>query len=172
MDARWSPERQGWLSPCRPYLVHMSTSYPLAILSYEGDPIGHWQYDDELYGMMPGSHIGPDASQAEIEARLVCGHNDYSGESCEAPRSTAQDTYNEAAGDVQSFWSRATYAPEELLLVKGLTTKCPEISHSVFTDNELVLSPFWYSRRLTEMSMSMNVLASENYRDGTNQSKA
>jgi hypothetical protein len=138
MEARWNPGKQGWLSPCRPHHVHMGNPYSLAILDYQGDPIGHWNYDDDLYGMTPGSHVGPDATQAEIEARLLPEYEHDPSKPCEAPRSTVQRTYKDAAGDVESFWSRATYAPEDLLLVKGPTIQC-EQEHDVFSGDELNL---------------------------------
>lgn len=108
MEAHWSSERRGWLSSGRPYLDGGNIDYELTILDYNGNAVGRWDYDDGLYGILPGSPLAADTSQVDIAARLVYVSpvNDM-------------DAYRNPGRDLQSLWSKVTYIPEDLLLVKG-----------------------------------------------------
>jgi hypothetical protein len=129
IEAHWRPGERGWLSRCSSLPDHVHYGFELPIFGHDGCMIGHWTYDDALYGIMPGPRLTTRAAQAEIQARRIPFFSPISGR--------LEREYNPAAGPVDTFWSRATYVPEDLLLVRGPTTQCDSSEHATRDDEEL-----------------------------------
>jgi hypothetical protein len=114
MEVYWSPERQGWLSPSRPYGNGWKIRNELAVLDRDGDIFGDWACDDQQYGMLPGPPLTAGTDEADIKPRLVSGW-------IENVDLASKD--DEAARDLGSIWSMVSYIPEHLLLIKGPTVR-------------------------------------------------
>lgn len=139
MKARWSPEKSGWLSSCSSSsLIHERYKGPLPIFGRDELLIGSWRYDDEQCGIMPGPLLNPDAVQEEVEARLIpelaISYKRY----CEYTPPTVVRRHNPhlLIGDVKTFWSRVTYVPRDVLLVRGPTTRCIK-KHATCSSDDL-----------------------------------
>jgi hypothetical protein len=129
IEAHWRLEERGWLSRCSSPPIHLHYGFQLPIFGHDGCMIGHWKYDDILYGMMPGPRLTTHAVQAEIEDRMIRFFTEE-----ERPMITM---YDPAAGPVDTFWSRATYVPEDILLVRGPRTRCDGPEHATCNGEEL-----------------------------------
>jgi hypothetical protein len=114
MEVHWSPERQGWLSPSRSYVHDWKSQKELAVLDCDGSMIGRWDCDDQQYGMLPGPLLTAGTDKAEIKPRLASKWVE------EADMAFKHDG---AARDLRSMWSKASYIPEHLLLIKGPTVR-------------------------------------------------
>jgi len=74
-----------------------------------GIAVGWWQYDEITNGILPGPVITSSTPEDEIKARMLS----------EIGGIPINDTRSESGSPAPPIWERGTYAPEELVLVKG-----------------------------------------------------
>ncbi|KAH6616856.1 heterokaryon incompatibility protein-domain-containing protein [Boeremia exigua] len=142
IEAIWNPEQQCWDSRSRSCSgkIHTDSTHPLGITDCDGNPIGYWSYDDRLYGVLPGLPLDMHATQAAIEARMCPVMPDLRVP-CGTPKEPVQPRYDDAAGEIDLFWSKAAYLPENLLLVQGPGIACQNEENDVVdcSDQEIVV---------------------------------
>lgn len=114
--ASWRADLGSWLIESKGEAYEETQFDDLTFVSSENISIGVWKYDDIVHGVLPGPQLTENTTVDEALERSV--PSGYFG----AVHWSNMRIHGADADDASTLWKRATYVPEQLLLVKGRTT--------------------------------------------------
>lgn len=134
IQARWQATSKSWLLEGTGEACEEAQFDDLLFINSAGTVIGVWKYDDVVHGVLPGPPLTEATPLEEVQQRNVPGG--YFG----AVHWSNIRVHGEDANDSSTLWKRATYVPEELLLVKGCTSHQGRDEVPEFVTQVLVLA--------------------------------